>query len=175
LARINIQKEAAIICCYIVVYNRDISHLAHCFTIYRNKMGIFIYILFIANTITLVFSRRDIRYELTYNNKVFDNYFMLFPIPSGLQCAIMCYQQPTCSYFSFNTHQKLCMFHSEQIYIKKLAYTMDEKWNIYGLTAIGMIFLHFCRKRLNYVTLYYITVNSFLFVVYQFPWIVPIH
>ena len=130
MARINIQKEAAKLFCFIVLNNRNISQLANCFTIYRHKMEILVYILFIINTITLVISRRDIRYELIYNNKVFDNYFMFFPTPSGIQCAIMCYQQSTCTYFSFNKDQKLCMFHSEEIYVEKLPYTMDEEWNI---------------------------------------------
>lgn len=114
-------------------------------------MEIFVYILFIINTITFVFSRRGTMYEIIYNNKVFDNYFMFFSIPSGIQCAIMCYQQSTCTYFSFNKDKKLCMLHSEEIYIKQLAYTMDEEWNIYGPTAKGMLNRNgvwFCRDDL---------------------------
>lgn len=99
-------------------------------------------------TITLVFSRKGVIYDIIYNNKLFDSYFMFSSTPSGIKCAVMCFQQPTCTYFSFNENQKLCMWHSEEIYIKKLAYTMEEEWNIYGNTDKGVFNRNdvlFCR------------------------------
>ena len=90
------------------------------------------------NAIIFVLSRKGISYEVLYNNKYFDDYFMLFPTRSEIECTTKCFQEKTCTYFSFNRKEQLCMLHSIEIYIAKQAYTTNENWNIYGPTEKGM-------------------------------------
>lgn len=119
MVKIYIQKEAAkhvvlLLCIIEISYNQR--------TVYNisEQNGDFrIYFVHNIYTITLVFSRKGVIYDIIYNNKLFDSYFMFSSTPSGIKCAVMCFQQPTCTYFSFNENQKLCMWHSEEIYIKK--------------------------------------------------------
>ena len=101
-------------------------------------MKLFISILFVPNAIIFVISRKGISYQVLYQNKYFDDYFMLSPTRSVTKCAYMCYHDKTCTYFSFNSKEQLCMLHSTEIYITKHEYTTKGNWNIYGRTEKGM-------------------------------------
>ena len=61
------------------------------------------------NAIIFVLSRKGISYEVLYNNKYVDDYFMLFPTRSEIECTTRCYQEMTCTYFSlYRKEQYAC-------------------------------------------------------------------
>lgn len=96
----------------------------------QEQMKMITFIVFMLNAIIFVLSRKSISYEVLYNNKYVDDYFMLFPTRSEIECTTRCYQEMTCTYFSlYRKEQYACS--SQQRFISQNKNTKRKRIGIY--------------------------------------------